>query len=60
MHTTYAHIVVDEEEGRLSLQYWFFWYFNDWNNTHEADWENVQLFWDDIGGLEQALAWRRG
>ena len=21
------------------LQYWFYWYFNDWNNKHESDWE---------------------
>lgn len=54
--TTYAHIVFDEEGQRLALQYWFYWYFNDWNNTHESDWEMIQLLWDDIGGVEQALA----
>jgi hypothetical protein len=53
--TTYAHIVFDEAEQRLALQYWFFWYFNDWNNTHESDWEMIQLFWDDVSGVEQAL-----
>jgi hypothetical protein len=53
--TTYAHIVFDEEENRLALQYWFYWYFNDWNNTHESDWELIQLFWDDVSGIEQAL-----
>jgi hypothetical protein len=21
------------------VQYWFYWYFNDWNNKHESDWE---------------------
>lgn len=53
--TVYARVVFDEAEQRLVIQYWFFWYFNDWNNTHEADWENVQLFWDEIATLDQAL-----
>lgn len=54
--TTYAHIVTDEDEGRLVLQYWFYWYFNDWNNTHESDWEMIQLMWDNAGTVEEALA----
>lgn len=41
--TTYAHIVVDRERGKLVLQYWFWYYFNDWNNTHESDWEMIQI-----------------
>lgn len=53
--TTYAHIVFDEDGQRLALQYWFYWYFNDWNNTHESDWEMIQLFWDDVGGVADAL-----
>ena len=27
----------------VALQYWFFYPFNDFNNTHEGDWEMVQL-----------------
>jgi hypothetical protein len=27
--TTYAHIVVDQERQKLALQYWFYYYFND-------------------------------
>ncbi len=53
--TTYVHVVFDEEAQRLALQYWFFWYFNDWNNTHESDWEMIQLFWDDVSGVDAAL-----
>ncbi|HRA47804.1 MAG TPA: hypothetical protein PK819_07030 [Thermomicrobiales bacterium] len=41
--TTYAHFVVDTEHNVLFLQYWFWYTFNDWNNTHEGDWEMVQL-----------------
>ena len=53
--TVYARVVFDAEHQRLVLQYWFFYYFNDWNNTHEADWEGIILFWDDVSGVEAAL-----
>ncbi len=42
--TAYAHIV--EEKGKLALQYWFYYPFNDWNNKHESDWEMIQLVFD--------------
>ena len=40
----YAHVV--QEAGHpdvVALQYWMYWYYNDWNNKHESDWEFVQL-----------------
>jgi hypothetical protein len=40
----YAHVV--GERGKVALQYWFFYPFNDFNNTHEGDWEMVQLVFD--------------
>ena len=41
--TTYAHIAYEEDREGFALQYWFFYYFNHWNNTHEGDWEMIQL-----------------
>ena len=41
--TVYAHVIEDVDEGQLVLQYWFYWYFNDWNNKHESDWEGIAL-----------------
>lgn len=41
--TVYAHITSEEGRDGIALQYWFYYYFNDWNNTHEGDWEMVQL-----------------
>jgi hypothetical protein len=32
--------------NRLAVQYWFFYVFNDWVNTHEGDWEMIQLNFD--------------
>jgi hypothetical protein len=45
--TVYAHVATDPEHpGKLSLQYWLFYVFNDWNNLHEGDWEMIQLVFD--------------
>jgi hypothetical protein len=53
--TTYAHVVTDPAHpGKLSLQYWFFYVFNDWNNLHEGDWEMIQLVFD-VPTVEAAL-----
>jgi hypothetical protein len=45
--TVYAHVAGDPGyPGKLALQYWFFYPFNDFNNTHEGDWEMIQLVFD--------------
>jgi hypothetical protein len=45
--TVYAHVATDPTyPGKLALQYWFFYVFNDWNNLHEGDWETIQLVFD--------------
>ncbi len=42
--TVYAHIASDSEHpGKLAVQYWFFWTFNDFTNKHEGDWEMAQV-----------------
>jgi hypothetical protein len=45
--TVYAHVATDPGyPGKLALQYWFFYAFNDFNNLHEGDWEMIQLVFD--------------
>jgi hypothetical protein len=45
--TVYAHVAGDPAfPGKLALQYWFFYAFNDFNNLHEGDWEMIQLDFD--------------
>jgi len=45
--TIYSHVATDPSApGKLALQYWFFYAFNDFNNTHEGDWEMIQLVFD--------------
>ena len=51
----YAHVATDPgAPGKLALQYWFFYAFNDFNNTHEGDWEMIQLVFD-AADAEEAL-----
>jgi hypothetical protein len=43
----YARVVTDSDHpGRLALQYWFFYVFNNFNDKHEGDWEMIQLDFD--------------
>jgi hypothetical protein len=45
--STYARVVGEKAHpGKLALQYWFFYVYNDFNNKHEGDWEMIQLVFD--------------
>jgi len=49
----YAHVAADPgHPGRLALQYWLFYAYNDWNNLHEGDWEMIQLVFDAADARE--------
>jgi ABC-type multidrug transport system fused ATPase/permease subunit len=54
---TYAHIARETGHSGFALQYWFFWYFNEFNDLHEGDWEGMQLAWESATP-EQALSQR--
>jgi hypothetical protein len=54
-HVAYAHIYQEPGTDELALQYWMFYYFNDWNNDHEGDWEMIMLFFD-ADSAEEALS----
>jgi hypothetical protein len=53
--TIYAKYVYAPTDRRLYLEYWFYYFFNDWNNTHESDWEMIALGFD-AETPEQALS----
>jgi hypothetical protein len=53
--TVYAHVAQEAAyPDRLSLQYWLYYPFNDWNNLHEGDWEMIQVVFP-AGSAEEAL-----
>jgi hypothetical protein len=39
----YAHVAREPGHPGFALQYWFFWYFNQFNDLHEGDWEGMQI-----------------
>jgi RsiW-degrading membrane proteinase PrsW (M82 family) len=49
---TYARVVRDESQGHIAIQYWFFYYYNDWFNKHEGDWEMGEVILNETGEPE--------
>jgi hypothetical protein len=47
--TIYATVVKDPSSDRLSVQYWFYYYGDDWLNVHEGDWEAMNIFFSQTG-----------
>jgi hypothetical protein len=52
---TYAHIATEPGHSGLVVQYWFFYYFNQFNDVHEGDWEGMQISFDDADTPAAAL-----
>jgi hypothetical protein len=45
--SVYAHIATDPlHPGKLAVQYWFYYTFNDFTDKHESDWEMGQVDFD--------------
>ncbi|HSB65604.1 MAG TPA: PrsW family glutamic-type intramembrane protease [Anaerolineales bacterium] len=40
---TYAHVVHNQNPEYTAIQYWLFYFYNDWFNKHEGDWELVEV-----------------
>jgi hypothetical protein len=55
----YARIV-NREDGYKALQYYFFYPFNNWKNSHEGDWEFIQVVLDENNNFSSAAAMFHG
>lgn len=42
--TIYWHLARQPATGRLAIEYWFFYLYNDFYDKHEADWEGATVF----------------
>ncbi len=49
---TYAHVAREAGHPGLVVQYWFFYYFNQFNDVHEGDWEGMQIAFDADSAAE--------
>jgi len=45
--TVYFHVVRQPAKGRVAIEYWFHYLYNDFYDRHEADWEGVTVFLQD-------------
>jgi hypothetical protein len=43
----YWHLARQPSTGRIAIEYWFFYLYNDFYDKHEADWEGVTVFLDN-------------
>ncbi|HET7051779.1 MAG TPA: hypothetical protein VFI54_26145, partial [Solirubrobacteraceae bacterium] len=51
--SVYAHIATDPSHpGKLVVQYWFYYTFNDFTDKHESDWEMAQVDFDALDASE--------
>jgi hypothetical protein len=53
---TYTHLAQEPGHSGLVIQYFFFYYFNQFNDVHEGDWEGMQIAFDadtPAGALEE-------
>jgi hypothetical protein len=45
--SVYAHVARDREfPGKLAVQYWLYYTYNDFTDKHEGDWEMAQVDFD--------------
>ena len=56
--SVYAHVATDPSHpGKLAVEYWFYYTFNDFTDKHESDWEMAQV---DFAASTAAQALRAG
>jgi hypothetical protein len=56
--SAYAHVATDPSHpGRLAVEYWLYYTFNDFTDKHESDWEMAQV---DFRAATPRVALRKG
>ena len=58
--TVYWRIAHQASTGRLAIEYWFLYLYNDFADRHEADWEGVTVFVDNGAPLGASFSQHQG
>jgi hypothetical protein len=58
--TIYWHLVRQPATGRIAIEYWFFYLYNDFYDKHEADWEGVTVFLQNGAPIGVAYSQHQG
>jgi hypothetical protein len=58
--TVYWRLVRQPSTGRIALEYWFLYLYNDFLDRHEADWEGMTVFVRDGAPLGVSYSQHKG
>jgi hypothetical protein len=58
--TVYWRIAHQPSTGRLAVEYWFLYLYNDFADRHEADWEGVTVVVDNGSPLGMSFSQHQG
>ncbi len=58
--TVYWHVARAPGHGRLAIEYWLLYLYNDFYDRHEADWEGITVFLQDNAPLGVSFTTHQG
>jgi hypothetical protein len=58
--TVYFHLAYQSGQGRVAIEYWLLYLYNDFYDQHEADWEGVTVVLENGAPLGAAYSQHQG
>lgn len=58
--TVYFHLAYQPSQGRVAIEYWLLYLYNDFYDQHEADWEGVTVVLENGAPLGAAYSQHQG
>src|SRR5437660_3293243 len=58
--TVYFHLAYQPSQGRVAIEYWLLYLYNDFYDQHEADWEGVTVVLEHGAPLGAAYSQHQG
>ena len=58
--TVYFHLAYQPAAGRVAIEYWFLYLYNDFYDDHEADWEGITVVLENGAPLGAAYSQHQG
>jgi Vacuolar protein sorting-associated protein 62 len=58
--TVYFHLAYEPGQGRVAIEYWLLYLYNDFYDQHEADWEGVTVVLENGAPLGAAYSQHQG
>ena len=58
--TVYFHLAYEPGRGRVAIEYWFFYLYNDFYDQHEGDWEGITVVLENGAPFGAAYSQHQG